>query len=96
MAKSDYLYNYPMEQTSFTLNEIIAQIPPSALWIAFVVFMALSLVAALALIFHWNRYRLHSPALTRRGRPAVQIIYLVGLLVLFVLSGITLALFSIK
>ena len=52
-----------MEGTSFSLNEILGKIPISTLWIGFVVFVAIAVLAGLALIFHWREYKLHSPAL---------------------------------
>ena len=78
-----------MEGTSFSLNEILGKIPISTLWIGFVVFVAIAVLAGLALIFHWREYKLHSPA-----TDFTQIIYIVGLVILIVLCGISLLFFS--
>ncbi|HBA46115.1 TPA: hypothetical protein DCZ09_03520 [Candidatus Nomurabacteria bacterium] len=75
--------------SSFSFNEIIAQIPVSVLWLTLVVFTALALILGLALVFHWNRYKLYSPA-----TDTTRTVYFVGLLILLVLCGIFSILYS--
>lgn len=74
---------------SFSFNEILSKIPVSVLWLVLVVFVILSLIAGSALMFHWKKYKLYSPATN-----ATQMIYLLGLLILIVLCGISLSLFN--
>ncbi|OGI63546.1 hypothetical protein A2914_02570 [Candidatus Nomurabacteria bacterium RIFCSPLOWO2_01_FULL_41_21] len=73
----------------FSLDEALAQIPPSALWLGLVIFGALALVISLVLVFHWNKYKMHSPWNTR-----AQAIYVIGLIALLVLSAIALSIYT--
>ena len=83
-------YNYLMDEAALSsLEKMISQIPSSALWITLAIFVGLSLIFSLALVFHWKKYTLHSSA----GR-LVQAVYFVGLIILFILCGVSLAVFS--
>jgi len=76
-------------QFSFSLSEMLAKIPVSALWIALLVFIVLSLVAGAALLYHWNRYKLHSPAIDM-----TRLVYLLGIFLLIALCATSLVFFN--
>ena len=92
-AKSSHvLYNIRMTEGSsslFSLNEILGQIPVSALWFILVVFLVLFIIMGIALVFHWNKYKLHSPA-----TDMTQLVYLSGLFILVALSAASLIFFN--
>ena len=76
-------------QFSFSLNEILAKIPVSALWIALSVFVGLSLILGAALLYHWNKYKLHSP-----NTDMTRIVYLLGIFLLIALCATSLVFFN--
>lgn len=80
-----------LSNSFLSLDEILSKIPLSALWIGFGIFVVISFVIGLALLFHWRKYKLYSLA-----TDTTQIVYIIGLLTLIILCGISLSLFSIS
>ena len=76
---------------SFSLSQALNTIPVSGLWIALGIFALLALAGGAALIFHWNKYKLHSTA-----TDMTKVIYCVGLLSLLGLCATALAFYSLQ
>jgi len=73
------------------IGKMLSLIPTSTFWIIFLVLVVFVLVASLILVFHWNKYKLHSPATNR-----MQFIYIIGIVILLILSGATLLIYNLK
>lgn len=76
-------------KVNFTIGDIIDQIKPEYLTLIFLITLGISVLISLALVYHFNKYRHHSP-----GTILAEIIYIAGLLGLLFLAFIFLILYS--
>lgn len=71
------------------ISNFLANISPGTLWIVFTVFILLSAIMSFVLIYHWNKYRLHSPATTR-----AVLVYVLGLVIILALGAVSLSVYT--
>jgi len=64
------------------LNNLLTEFNPQTLWLFFGIFLALAILASFILVYHWNKYRLHSPATS-----GAQVVYIAGVVILLLVSA---------
>ena len=70
-----------MLTNNLLLNFKFSDISPNVLWIFFGVFLLVVTLLSIVLIYHWNKYRLHSP-----GTLVAPIIYTLGIVLFLILA----------
>lgn len=75
--------------TALSFNTLLDLIQPGHMVIVFFVVLISSLIMSLVLLFHFNKYRQHS-----LGTILAELVYIAGVVILFILAIIFLALFS--
>jgi hypothetical protein len=73
----------------FSLSDILLSIPAEIWWIIFFVAILLFGILTIVLIYHWNKYSFHSPAIY-----ITQIIYIIGIIAVMVLAGSMLLIYN--
>jgi hypothetical protein len=74
---------------NFSLNNLIDLIEPGHVSLVFMIFSIMAVLLSIAILFHFNKYRHHS-----LWTIIAELIYLVGIILLFGLAFIFLVLFS--
>jgi uncharacterized membrane protein len=78
------------DQVTVSVESILSRIPPFYYGVSFIVVFVIALIASITILFHLNKYREYNPATIK-----AQLVYVVGIIILFIFAFIFLILSAV-